>query len=69
MSLRLCDCGAKPKYHAPQIAEDAVESWVECGKCGARTEEIEDAYGDYDTSAYNWNNRHLKPDAMMEARK
>lgn len=67
MDLRLCDCGSKARYVAYRVAEDAVECWVECRRGCAQTEEIEDAYGDYETSARNWNDRRLKSEQKKGA--
>ena len=52
--LKRCACGQAPKLEVVRVAEDAMETWVQC-KCGARTQEIEDAYADYDTAAWQWN--------------
>jgi hypothetical protein len=53
--LKRCACGQAPKVETARVAEDAVETWVECGGCGARTEAREDAYADYDSAAADWN--------------
>ncbi len=52
--LNRCACGAEPKMRAVQVAEDAVETWVDC-MCGRETERIEDAYADRPTAAWIWN--------------
>jgi hypothetical protein len=67
MDLRLCDCGSKARYVTYRVCEDAVESWIECRRGCAQTDEIEDAYGDYETSAYNWNHRKLKARHALSA--
>lgn len=53
--LHPCDCDGAPRVRTDRVAEDAIETWVECGSCGARTEEIEDAYSDAPTAAANRN--------------
>lgn len=54
MKLNPCACGAKPRFRSSQVAEDSVDSWIECS-CGRRTEAVEDAYADYGTAAWLWN--------------
>lgn len=60
MTLRPCECGGTPKTRTRQVAEDAVETWVECIRCDRRTDEIEDAYADHATAAWQWNKGALK---------
>jgi len=60
--LKRCPCGGSPKFYAVQVAEDAVESWVECPRCNAATDRIEDAYSDRPTAEWQWNRGDaLKP--------
>jgi Lar family restriction alleviation protein len=58
-------CGGEARAKAARIAEDAIETWVECGSCGARTEATEDAYSDHATAAMIWNTRS-EADARMQ---
>lgn len=61
MTLRPCECGGTLKTRTQQVAEDAVETWVECTRCARRTEEIEDAYAaDHATAEWQWNKGALK---------
>lgn len=52
--LKRCACSKMPRVRTARVAEDAIETWVECA-CGARTEEIEDAYSDAPTAIWQWN--------------
>ena len=36
------------------VAEDAEEAWVECRRCGRETERCEDAYADFNTAEWLW---------------
>ena len=58
--MRLCECGGLPKVHTERVAEDLIETWVQCNRCPRRTEEIEDAYPDYGTAEWQWNRGDLK---------
>lgn len=55
MTLRACECGGVAEIRTEKVAEDTVETWAECTRCKARTEEIEDAYPDPLTAAWHWN--------------
>lgn len=55
MALRACICGGKPRCRSVQVAEDAVDTWVECGSCNRKTDYIEDAYSDRATAEWQWN--------------
>jgi uncharacterized C2H2 Zn-finger protein len=44
-----------PGVRTYRVAEDAVETWVQCPGCDARTPVIEDAYSDHATAAAQWN--------------
>ena len=46
--------GEQLKLKANKVAEDAVETWVECA-CGARGECVEDAYSDPEGAIAQWN--------------
>ena len=54
IALKACNCGFAPKMRCVRVAEDAEECWVECSACGQKTEEIEDAYCDFATAAWQW---------------
>lgn len=53
-TLKVCVCGGTPQIMSCRIAEDAEEAWVECGRCGRETERCEDAYADFDTAEWLW---------------
>jgi len=55
VSLNRCRCGRMPGIRTARVAEDAVETWVQCPGCGATGERIEDAYSDPGTAADDWN--------------
>lgn len=59
MQMRLCECGGLPKVHTERVAEDLVETWVQCSRCPRRTEEIEDFRADYATAEWQWNRGDL----------
>ena len=62
IKLNRCRCGRMPGVRTLRVAEDAIETWVQCPGCGARTPEIEDAYPDPNTAAAQWNaGRGCKP--------
>jgi hypothetical protein len=44
-----------PGFRTCRVAEDAIETWVQCPGCDARTPVIEDAYSDCPTAAAQWN--------------
>lgn len=50
-----CKCGRMPAVRSARVAEDAVETWVQCPGCGAVGERIEDAFRDDATAIANWN--------------
>jgi Lar family restriction alleviation protein len=50
-------CGGKAVMHDQQVAEDCVETWVECDDCGVRTDPVEGAYSERPAAAYSWNRR------------
>ncbi|WP_152664048.1 hypothetical protein [Sphingomonas sp. SRS2] len=50
-----CRCGRMPSVRALRVAEDAVETRVQCPGCGAVGEEVEDAYRDDATAIDLWN--------------
>ena len=60
VQMRPCECGGAPKVRTAQVAEDVVETWVECRRCDRRTEEIEDFRADYATAEWQWNRGDLK---------
>ena len=55
LTLNRCACGGAAHIRTRRVAEDAVETWAECGSCGACTDTIEDAYPDSPTAAWQWN--------------
>lgn len=55
MKLKTCTCGGKAKTHCERVAEDSEACWVECESCGRKTEATEDAYCDFDTAEWLWN--------------
>jgi Lar family restriction alleviation protein len=50
-------CGGKPVMRDQQVAEDCVETWVECDDCEASTARIEGAYSERPAAAAYWNQR------------
>jgi len=44
-----------PGLRSARVAEDAVETWVQCPGCGATGERIEDAERDDTAAAAAWN--------------
>lgn len=52
--LNKCPCGGTPAVMCTRVAEDAEEAWVECQRCGRETERCEDAYADFDTAEWLW---------------
>lgn len=61
VTVKRCDCGGQPSGMSAQVAEDAVEAWIECGFCGAKTGSVEDAYADWATAAMFWNRGERVP--------
>jgi len=55
IALKNCECGGKAKLEMYRLAEDAMGCHVECGKCGARTHEYEDAYAPHQEASIRWN--------------
>jgi len=53
--LNECVCGGTAKFRSSQIAEDYVNSWVECSSCGLMTDACEDNFADKETPAALWN--------------
>lgn len=49
------------RCQAQRGGEDIMDTWIECGDCGARTDAIEDAYSDPEGAAYLWNSGDLLP--------
>ncbi len=61
-ALNRCSCGGAPTVRNAQVAEDCVETWVECASCGKHSDYIEDAYSDPDTAVMCWNaGEHFAP--------
>jgi hypothetical protein len=51
-----CACGKGwPMVRNCQVAEDCVETWVECASCGTHTDYIEGAYSDPYQAIDCWN--------------
>lgn len=61
--LKKCQCGGTPKFRCERAGEDAEDCWVECPKCGRRTEYLEDAYADFASAALDWNTGDIRPKA------
>lgn len=55
VKLTACSCGGKGRVVAQRVAEDLMETWVQCQSCGWCAGEVEDAYSDPGTAAWNWN--------------
>ncbi|KFG90749.1 hypothetical protein BV98_001461 [Sphingobium herbicidovorans NBRC 16415] len=55
VKLNRCRCGRMPGVRTCRVAEDAIETWVECAGCRARSPKIEDAYADPESAAAQWN--------------
>ena len=59
--LKACPCGSTDlKCDNMQVAEDAVETWIECNACGRTSEEVEDAYSDPQGAADQWNRGYFR---------
>lgn len=55
LARRCPQCGGEDlKLKANQVAEDAVETWVQCA-CGATGEGVEDAFSDPAGAVAQWN--------------
>lgn len=54
-SLKPCKCGGKAKLFRGRVAEDSMEAFVECAKCGATTDRFEDAYAPTLEAIDAWN--------------
>lgn len=52
-----CKCGRMPAVRSARVAEDAVETWVQCPGCGAVGERTEDAVRDDATAIDLWNGK------------
>ncbi|MFW2829892.1 hypothetical protein [Sphingomonas sp. ID0503] len=50
-----CACGRVPGVRCARVAEDIVETWVQCPGCAATGDRIEDAYRDDATAIADWN--------------
>ena len=51
-----CRCGSNNVgVETARVAEDAVETWVECADCGKRGEVTEDAYANPCGAVHLWN--------------
>ena len=50
-----CACGRMPAVRAIRVAEDAIETKVQCPGCGAVGDEVEDAMRDDATAIGIWN--------------
>jgi hypothetical protein len=50
-------CGGKAEIKACRAAEDAMDTWVACERCGATTDRVEGAYSEPEQAAYIWNAR------------
>lgn len=53
--LDKCACGSRALVHNAQVAEDAVETWASCPKCGRHTDYFEDAYSTPEQAVSAWN--------------
>lgn len=53
--LSVCACGGAPAVHNAQVAEDAVETWASCQKCGRHTDYFEDAFSTPEQAVSAWN--------------
>lgn len=49
--------GKVAAFKTERVAEDAVETWVECCKCGASTGRVEGYKAEYEVAADLWNMR------------
>lgn len=54
-TLNRCRCGRMPAVRTRRVAEDAIETWVECAGCRATGPEIEDAYRADADAIDQWN--------------
>ena len=52
--LNHCPCGGTPTVMSCRAAEDSEEAWVQCDRCGRQTDRCEDAYADFDTAEWLW---------------
>jgi hypothetical protein len=54
-----CFCGSENVgVEYARVAEDSVETWVECADCGAVGERTEDAFADDCAAVDLWNQVH-----------
>lgn len=58
-----CACGSRALVHNARVAEDCVETWASCPKCGRHTEAFEDAYSTPEQAVSAWNAGEILEDA------
>jgi hypothetical protein len=62
INLRTCPCGGRRlRIRNEQVAEDCVETWVECADCQRTSERVEYPYADAEGAACSWNAGHFDP--------